>query len=478
MTDSAVKAARDRVFAHIRAAGAQMVDIKFCDIIGRWRHITVPADQFSEQIFADGIPFDGSSVPGLTRVESSDLLLIPDPSTSFMDPFVQVPPLALIANICRADTREPFARDPRSVAARAQAVLGKLDLADSMLMSPEFEFYVFESVRHRHLPHAAGYIVESAEGEWNTYRQPAEGYQPTNVNPRKSGYHALPPRDSLDGLRTEVSLRLKETGLNIRYHHHEGGGPGQCEIEILPVPLLRAADAVLLTKYFVRMTAHSHGRVATFMPKPIHNEAGSGMHVHQYLARDGASAFYDDQGWAQLSKTALHYIGGLLDHGAALTALTNPSTMSFRRLVPGYEAPVTLTFGPGDRTAAVRIPAVARPRDEHRIEYRPPDGTCNIYLALAGMLMAGLDGIRRELDPLQAGLAPSANAGAENVSPALPGDLDAALRALEEDHAFLLEDGVFSQDLLEDWIQLKRTRELDEIARRPHPYEYFLYMDL
>ncbi|MBU1700430.1 MAG: type I glutamate--ammonia ligase [Candidatus Eisenbacteria bacterium] len=479
MSASVDQVARDRVFGLIRASGAQMVDIKFCGVLGRWRHITVPSDQFTDGIFQNGIPFDGSSIPGLTRVESSDLLLIPDAHTSFMDPFAQVPTLSLIADICSAETHEPFARDPRTVAHRAADYLSSLSLADAILMSPEFEFYVFEYVRYRNLPYAASYVVESAEAEWNTYREPAEGYQPTNINPRKGGYHALPPKDTMDGLRTEVCVRLKEAGLGIRYHHHEGGGPGQCEIEILATPLLKAADAVMLTKYFVHMTAHGHGRVATFMPKPIHEESGNGMHVHQHLVKDGKSLFYDPEGWAKLSKTALHYIGGLLEHGPALSAFVNPSTNSYKRLVPGYESPVHLTFGPGDRTAAVRIPATSNPEKSMRIEYRPPDATCNIYFALSAMLMAGLDGIRREIDPLKAGLAPAANGGNGTSSAnGLPPTLKDALQALHDDHDFLLQGDVFSREFIEDWIELKTTREINEVARRPHPYEFFLYLDL
>ena len=473
MTDMKERAARDKVFGLLRASGAQMVDVKFSGILGRWHHITLPSDQFTDRIFEDGVPFDGSSIPGLTRVESSDLLLLPDPESSFLDPFKQVPTLSIVADVAEAETKTPFARDPRSVARRACAHLRATDLADDLLMRPEFEFYVFEYVRYRNRSFASGYVVESAEAPWNTYRQPADGYQPATVNPRKGGYHALPPNDSLDGLRTEISVRLKEAGIGVRYHHHESGGAGQCEIEILPLPLLRAADAVQLVKYFVRMAAQSHGRIATFMPKPIYNEAGSGMHVHQHMVKGGSSLFYDPDGWERLSPLALNYIGGLLTHAPALTALTNPSTMSFKRLVPGFEAPVSRTFGTADRTAAVRIPKASRPRDDMRVEYRPPDATANIYLSLSAMLMAGLDGIKNGIDP--SGFASQKGGGQAAAS--LPGTLDEALAALEADHGFLLQGGVFTEDLLEDWTRLKRVREIEELRRRPHPYEFYLYLD-
>jgi glutamine synthetase len=466
--------ARDRVFGLIRASGAQMVDVRFCDLPGRWRHLTIPSDQFNERIFTDGIPLEASRLPGSPA--DAELVLRPDPHTPFLDPFAQVPTLAIIADLVPAGGGDPFPLDPRSVARRAEAHLTASGLAENLMLLPEFEFYVFEVVRYRNLPHAAGYVVESTEGEWNTYRRAAEGYQPSNVNPRAQGFDASPPRDTLHFLRSEMVSRLKEVGVGVRSHHHEVGGPGQCEITILPLPLLRAADTVLLVKSFVRMTAQANDRVASFLPKPIHEEAGSGLHVHQFLAREGRSLFHDPEGWNGLSETALHYAGGLLEHAAALCAFTNPSTMSYKRLLPGWDAPILRTMDLTDPTAAVRVPATARPEEEMRLEYRPPDGTCNMYLAAAAMLLAGMDGIQRRLDPREMGLV--ATARRRRRPPRLPFSLEEALAALERDHEFLLQGGVFSETLLEEWIRLKWDEEIAEVRTRPHPYEFHLYLDL
>lgn len=449
--------ARDQVFGLIRASGAQMVDVRFCGTQGRWHHVTLPSDQFTEKSFHEGIPFEAAEIIGT----KNDLILLPDPDAPFLDPFGQVPTVALFAEICDVRTKKPCPLDPRGVARRAQEYLGASEFEGDALMSLDMEFYIFDFVRHRNLPSASGYIVESAEGEWNTYRPPAESYQPANVNPRGKGTHALPPRDTLHNLRTEIAARLKEAGLGIRCHLHDVGGPGQCQISFLPGSPLQMADAILKAKYFIRMVSLSQNRIATFMPKPIHGEAGSGLHVHQYMVKDGSSLFYAEDDPGQLSAAARYYVGGLLAHAPALMAITNPSTNSYKRLATlpgGQERPLP--------SGILGVPKTVRPKEEMRVKFMAPDGTANSYLALPAMLMAGLDGLRREIDPVVVGGKP------------LPSSLEEALGCLEEDQGFLLAGDVFTEDLLKNWIQLKHEHEVREVGLRPHPYEFRLYLDL
>jgi glutamine synthetase len=456
MADDHGKVARDRVFGLIRASGAQMVDVKFCGTLGRWRHFTLPSDQFTEKAFQEGIPLEGGNVLG--PAARRDLLLFPDPETTFLDPFNQVPSVSIAADLYDAKTREPSPLDPRGVARRALAYLSESGRADTILMGIDLEFYIFDYVRFRNLPGASGYIVESAEAEWNTYRPPGDGYQPAHANPPGAGNHAIPPNDSLQAIRNEIVVRLKEAGVGVRYHHHDVGGPGQCEIGIQPGNLLQAADGVLKAKYFTSMVSVTQNRIASFMPKPLMGEAGTGMHVHQHLVRSGESLFFNESDPARLGPAALHYMGGLLQHAPALSALTNPSTNSYKRLATAPHAPVSgfpETFA---------VPETSNPRAARCLESMLPDATCNPYLALAAMAMAGLDGLKREVDP-SGSLRP------------LPRDLDGALNALEHDHAFLLEGGVFTEALLSNWIRAKRE-EARELSLRPHPYEFQLYLDL
>jgi glutamine synthetase len=462
----------------IREQRIAMVDLKFCDLWGRWHHVTLPAARFTPQLLERGVGFDGSAV-GFKSVKSGDMLLVPDLAAAFPDPFAEAPTLCFIGRTFEAGAeRELFPYDPRNIAQRAETFLWASGVADRSVWGPEFEFYLFDGVQLDNGMHTANYRVESAEGEWRR-RELGTGYHVR----AHGGYHANPPHDRLSDLRTRISLHLAGMGVEVKYHHHEVGGPGQCEIEIPLLPLVPAADAVMLVKYAVRMTAVRAGMTATFLPKPLHGEAGSGMHYHQCLWKGGTNAFYDPAGYGRTSRLARAFIAGLLQHGPAVMALTNPSTNSYRRLVPGYEAPVSAIFSLGNRSAAIRIPKYADKPESVRFEFRPPDATGNPYLSIAAQLMAGLDGVRRDLDPTALGFGPvdedvfawpaERRAGIK----ALPTSLGRALDALEQDHTFLTEGGVFSVEMLERWIAKKRQEERD-VLDRPHPWEVELYYDL
>lgn len=457
--------------------GIEMVDLKFTDLAGRWHHVTIPADQFSERLLADGVGFDGSSV-GLRSVKSGDMVLIPDLATAFPDPFWDAPCLSFICSVYEADSREPFSRDPRTIAARAEALMQSEGIADRSLWGPEYEFYIFDQVSFENSVNAASYRVDSREALW---RSAAGGLG--HLIPIHGGYHVIPPKDQLYNLRSEMVRELERLGVVVKYHHHEVGGPGQCEIETPMMPMVRAGDVTQLVKYVAKMVAHRHGQTATFMPKPLYGEAGNGMHFHQQLWKDGRNLFYDPNGYGRLSEIALWYIGGLLHHGPALLAFTNPSTNSYRRLVPGFEAPVNCFFSIGNRSAAIRIPKYAGTPEQARFEFRPPDATCNVYLALAAQLMAGLDGIRKRLDPREMGFGPiddNVFAWSEEqrrkIRP-LPASLREALEALEQDHEFLLAGGVFDPGHIADWIRVKHE-EFFAVRNRPHPFEIQLYFDV
>ncbi len=452
----------------------QMVDLKFTDLWGRWHHLTIPAVQFNDELMEEGVGFDGSAV-GIKSVKAGDMVLVPDLTTGFVDPFWEATTLSFICTTLEADTKAIFDNDPRNIACRAEESMRQAGLADQSLWGPEFEFYVFDRVTCEISMDRCGYAVEARDVDWG-----AGAAMPSM--PLHGGYHAIPPKDTLYNLRTEMTLRLQDMGVPVKYHHHEVGGPGQCEIETPLMGLVEAGDATMKIKYVTKMVARAHGMTATFMPKPLYGEAGNGMHFHQHLFKNGANLFYDPQGYGLLSRAALAYTAGLLEHGPALLALTNPSTNSYRRLVPGFEAPVNAFFSLGNRSAAVRIPRYATRPDVVRIEFRPPDGTANVYLTLAAQLMAGLDGMRRQLDPTASGFGPiDANIFAWSdeqraaVKP-LPTSLPAALDALHADHAFLLVDGVFSEELLERWIA-SRIEEDVAVRTRPHPYEIKLYYD-
>jgi glutamine synthetase len=448
----------------------EMVDLKYSDLFGGWRHVTLPASHAGTEVLEKGIGFDSSSLPGFKTVESGDMCLLPDPATAFMDPFWEKPTLSLICDIVEADTRKPFSRDPRGIAGKAEEFLKSTGIADRSFWGPEFEYHIFDPAdSDLATPALTGEIIQ---------RNNSAG------KPAKSGYHAVPPFDRFFNLRSETASLLEEAGIEVRYHHHEVGASSQQEIEVLLGPLTRMGDVAMMVKYFVKMTALKHGLRATFMPKPIFAEAGSGMHFHQHLFRDGEPLFYDRDGYAGLSETALSYVAGILLHAPALLGLTNPSTNSYKRLVPGYEAPVNLFFSLANRSAAVRVPKYAEEPDEKRIEFRPPDATCNPYLAMAAMLLAGIDGIKNRLDPSKLGFGPydqnlflPENEAILKSIKSLPASLDSALNALQEDHRFLTEGNVFTEDLLQTWVDTKMTGEFLDVRNRPHPREFDLYFD-
>ena len=465
--------------AYIREHGITAIDLKFCDLWGRWRHVTLPASRFGAEILEEGIGFDGSSV-GLKSVKAADMVLMPDFGTAFVDPFWEEPTISFICHILEADTRQPFHRDPRVVAARAEEYLRATDIGDETRWGPEFEFYIFDKVVIDNGPDRAIYRVYSSEADWDS----AEGGHGHYI-PSRGGYHAIPPMDRLANLRAEMTRVLEQIGVEVRFHHHEVGGPGQSEIETsMTATTVRTGDVVMLVKYVTRMVAHEHGYTATYMPKPLYGEAGNGMHFHQHIFKNGKNVFYSPNGYGHLSQKALFYIGGLLKHAPAVMAFTNPSTNSYRRLVPGFEAPVNAFFSLGNRSAAVRIPKYATAPDTARIEFRSPDATCNVYLALAAQLMAGLDGILNHIDPELEGFGPiDENVYAwtperRRTIKALPSSLKEALEALEEDHDFLLAGGVFDEEMIADWISHKMAEEYYEMRNRPHPYELALYYDV
>lgn len=468
----------DQAAEYVKEQGVQMIDLKFCDLWGRWHHLTVPASQFDHDLFAQGIGFDGSAV-GLKSVKAGDMVLIPDLNTGFIDPFWEMLTLSFICTTLEADTHNIFENDPRNIAIRAEKWIRESNIADQSLWGPEYEFYVFDDVAFDNAVNHAGYRLDSNEADWNSAIGGHGHYIPLH-----GGYHAIPPKDQLYNLRSQISMHLESMGVSIKYHHHEVGGPGQSEIETPMMGLVEAGDTTLLVKYAAKMTAHKQGKTVTFMPKPLYGEAGSGMHFHQHLFKGGVNLFYDPQGYGFMSQTALYYIGGMLQHGAALLGFTNPSTNSYRRLIPGFEAPINATFSLGNRSAAVRIPKYANQPDTARIEFRPPDATCNVYLALAAQLMAGLDGIINRVDPVDAGYGPIETnifAWTEEQRAKieqLPGSLEDALIALGDDHDFLLKGEVFTEELIEQWIEHKLNHEYFEVRNRPHPYEMGLYFDV
>jgi glutamine synthetase len=469
--------ALDEAVAFIRHKSVAMVDLKFCDLWGRWRHVTLPSGRFNQRLLETGVGFDGSSL-GLSAVKSGDLVLVPELATAFLDPFWDVPTISFLCATLEADSRQPFPHDPRTLAGRAEEFLRTSGVGDSSLWGPEFEFYLFDGVSYENGMNVAAYRVESREADWKSHEL-GSGY----TIPRHGGYHAIPPQDHLHNARTKISMHLETIGIPVKYHHHEVGGPGQCEIETRMLPMVRAGDVTLLAKYVARMTAREMGMTATFMPKPLFGEAGSGLHFHQQIWRGDTNAFYDPAGYGCLGETARFYIGGLLAHGPAVMALTNPSTNSYRRLVPGYEAPVSAIFSLGNRSAAIRIPKYANRPESARLEFRPPDATCNPYLAIAAQLMAGIDGVRRKTDPTALGFGPydedvfSWPPEKRARIKALPTSLDEALDALERDHEFLLEGSVFSREMIHRWVGRKRSEERS-VRDRPHPFEIELYYDL
>lgn len=472
----------EEVLQFAKKHGAKMVDFKFVDVPGTWQHFSVPMHELKEETFVEGVPFDGSSIRGFQTINESDMLIIPDPTTALMDPFTAAPTLSLVCNIAHpgpAGRKRSYTRDPRYIAQKAEAYLRSSGIADTSYFGPESEFFIFDNVRYNSSDNMQYAEIDAQEAHWNTSRN---GTQNLGHHMRvKEGYFPVAPNDTLQDLRTEMVMLLEELGMPVETHHHEVGGPGQAEIDIHYNTLLKTADNVMLYKYVVKNTARRHGKTVTFMPKPVFGDNGSGMHVHQSLWKGEKPLFYDAEGYAGLSQTARYYIGGLLSHAPALLAIAASTTNSYKRLVPGFEAPVNLVFSKGNRSAAVRIPLTECPSAK-RIEFRPPDPTANPYLAFSALLMAGLDGIRRHIDPSDHGYGP-VDRNLYHLSKeelreirSVPGSLSEALDALESDYSFLLEGNVFTTDMLEQYVELKRAQS-DAVRLRPTPIEFALYYD-
>uniref|UniRef100_A0A831ZNF7 Glutamine synthetase n=1 Tax=Desulfacinum infernum TaxID=35837 RepID=A0A831ZNF7_9BACT len=465
------------VMAFAKEHNAQMVDFRFLDFPGIWQHFTVPISEFDESSFEDGFGFDGSSIRGWQPINASDMLVIPDPDTAVMDPFFQVPTLTLICNIVDPVTKERYTRDPRYIAHKAESYLKFTGIGDTAYFGPEAEFFIFDDIRYASAAHYGYYFIDSEEGIWNSGREenPNLGYKPRH----KEGYFPVPPTDALQDIRTEMVLMMQQVGIQVECQHHEVATAGQAEIDMRFAPLVKMGDQLMWFKYIIKNVARKHKKTVTFMPKPLFGDNGSGMHTHLSLWKDGKPLFAGDR-YAGLSEMALHAVGGVLRHAAALCAFTNPTTNSYKRLVPGYEAPVNLAYSSRNRSASIRIPMYSPSPKAKRIEIRFPDPSCNGYLAFSALLMAALDGIENRIDPGEPldkdiyALTPEELA---NV-PSTPGSLEEALKALEQDHDFLMKGDVFTEDVISKWLEYKRSNEVDPVRLRPHPYEFMLYFDI
>jgi glutamine synthetase len=468
----------DEVIAYARERGVKMVDLKFIDLPGMWQHFTVPLSELTASVFEEGLNFDGSSIRGWRAINESDMTVVPDPKTAKIDPFMEVPTLSLICDVVHPDTHEPYERDPRQIAKKAVAYLQSTGLADTAYFGPEAEFFIFDDVRYEQTEYSGFYQVNSDEATWNSGRD--ENGRNLGYKPRiKEGYFPVLPTDTLHDIRTEICLELDKLGIQVERQHHEVASAGQCEINFRFDTMVDVADKMMWFKYVVKNVARRHGKSATFMPKPIFGDNGSGMHTHMSLWKKGEPLFAGDR-YAGLSDMALHYIGGVLKHAPALCAITNPSTNSYKRLVPGYEAPIRLAYSYRNRSAAMRIPNSGTNPKAKRIEFRTPDPSSNPYLAFAAMLMAGLDGVMNKVhpgDPLDKdiyGLPPEEAKKVRSV----PKTLDEALVNLKENQEFLLRGDVFTQDFLDTWLDYKYEREIIPMQQRPAPYEFYLYYDL
>ncbi len=467
----------DKVLKFAKDNKIQFLDLKFMDFPGQWQHFTVPIGQLEASSFEDGFGFDGSSIRGWKSINESDMLIIPDPESLFVDPFIDAPTISLICDVYEPATKEKYSRCPRSIAQKAAAYLASTGIADTVYFGPEAEFFIFDDVRFDSKPNTSFYYVDSQEGRWNSGREegPNLGYKPRY----KEGYFPVPPTDSLTNLRNDMVLNLIKCGVDVEAQHHEVASGGQCEIDLRFQPLVKAADHLLLFKYIVKNTAKNKGKTVTYMPKPIFGDNGSGMHVHSSLWKKGKPLFFGN-GYAELSELALYYIGGILKHAPSLLAFTNPTTNSYKRLVPGFEAPVNLAYSQRNRSASVRIPMYSNSPKAKRMEFRCPDPSCNPYLAFSAMLMAGLDGVMNRIDPgdpLDKDIYDMPPEELANV-PSTPGSLNEALKNLADDHEFLLKGDVFTEDVIETWIKYKVDKEIKPMALQPHPYEFALYYDV
>ncbi|MBA3754537.1 MAG: type I glutamate--ammonia ligase [Nitrospira sp.] len=454
----------------------QVVDMKFVDLIGTWQHFTIPISELTEGLFKDGSGLDGSSIRGWKAINNSDMLLVPDPTTACLDPFCSVPTLSLIGNVVDPITRETYDRDPRFIAQKAEKYLQSTKIGDTSYWGPEAEFFIFDHARYDQTNHSGYYFIDSDEGVWNMGQ---EGVNLGGKIRQKEGYFPVPPTDTQQDIRTEMILEMEKAGIATEKHHHEVATAGQAEIDIRFDSLVKTADKMMMFKYIVKNVARRHGKTATFMPKPIFGDIGSGMHTHQSIWKEGKPLFAGKE-YAGVSQMCLHYIGGILKHAPALAAFTNPSTNSYKRLTPGFEAPVLLAYSSRNRSAGIRIPMYSPSPKAKRIEVRFPDPAANPYLAFAAMLMAGLDGIENKINPGEPAEKDLYDLEAKEAAKirTMPGSLDEALNHLEKNHQFLLKGGVFSEDLIESWIGYKRSKEVDTMRLRPHPYEFFLYYDV
>jgi glutamine synthetase len=461
-----------------KANKVEIVDLKFCDFPGLWQHFSIPVSGFSEELFDEGIGYDGSSIRGFQKIQESDMLLMPDAESAFLDPFTEIPTLSIVCNVKDPVTGQSYTRDPRYTAQKAEQHLKSIGIADLSYWGPEIEFYIFDNIRFDQTYNQGFYHIDSVEGFWNSGDASRQnlGYKPRY----KEGYFPVPPMDHMQDLRSEMVRTLEKIGIQIEVHHHEVGTAGQAEIDMRYTTLTRMADQVLMYKYVVKNIGLKHGKTVTMMPKPIFMDNGSGMHTHQSLWKNGKNLFYDPNSYGLISDTARHYIGGILKHADALCAFIAPTTNSYRRLVPGYEAPINLVYSQRNRSACVRIPMYSSSEAAKRLEFRTPDPSCNPYYAFAAMLMAGLDGIENNIEPPEPmdkdlyDLEPEERKGVRSVV----GSLEAALDALEQDHDFLTKGDVFTQDVIDTWLSYKREREVDAIRLRPHPYEFALYYDV
>jgi glutamine synthetase len=467
------------VLKMIQDENIKIIDLKFIDMPGIWQHCSFYFDQIDENSFDEGVPFDGSSIRGWKSINESDMAMVPDPKTAWIDPFMQEKTLSMICSIKEPRTGEFYDRDPRTIAAKAIEFLNSTGLGDTAFFGPEAEFFIFDDVRFDQTENTGYYYVDSVEGRWNSGKEEPGGN--LGYKPRyKEGYFPVAPTDTMQDMRTEMLLTMAECGVPIEKHHHEVATGGQNELGFRFARLIEAADYLMTYKYVIKNVARKYGKTVTFMPKPLFNDNGSGMHTHQSIWRDGKPLFWEEGGYANMSKMALHYIGGILKHAPALLALTNPSTNSYKRLVPGFEAPVNLAYSQGNRSASIRIPLSGMNPKAKRLEFRCPDATCNPYLAFAAMLCAGIDGIKNEIDPGEPLDVDIYDLSPEELSkiPSTPGSLDLALAALQNDHAFLTNPGVFTEDFISNWIEYKLDKEVNPMKLRPHPHEFALYYDV
>lgn len=454
----------------------EMVDLKFVDLVGTWQHFSIPTSELNLDLFKDGAGFDGSSIRGWKAIQNSDMLVFPDPNSARMDPFTELPTLSMVCNVQDPITRAVYERDPRGVAQRAEQYLKSTRIGDVSYWGPEAEFFVFDHASYDQTSNSGYYFIDSEEGIWNSGD---DGHNLGSRPRHKEGYFPVPPTDTQQDIRTEMVREMEKAGIHVEKHHHEVATGGQAEIDLRFDSLLKMADKMMMYKYIVKNVARRHGKTATFMPKPLFQDNGTGMHTHQSIWKGGKPTFAGKE-YAGVSKTCLHYIGGVLKHAPALAAFTNPTTNSYKRLTPGFEAPVLLAYSSRNRSAGIRIPMYSTSPNAKRIEVRFPDPSANFYLAFSAMLMAGLDGIQNKIDPgnaMDKNLYDLAPEEASNI-PTVPASLDESLDNLENDYQFLLKGGVFSEDLVESWISYKRENEADAVRIRPHPHEFFLYYDI